>query len=111
MSKATRIWLIAAAALVLAGLIIILGVMIMLHWDWNRLSTAKYETNVSTTTQDFKNISIITDTADIVFLPSEDGRTVVSCHEHTKGKHSVTVNGDTLTVKIVNTKNGTTILV
>lgn len=104
MSKATRIWLIVAAALVLVGLIIIFGVMTMLHWDWNKLSSDKYETNVSHITQDFKNISIMTDTADVAFMPSEDGRTVVSCYEQTKGKHSVTVNGDTLTVKIANTK-------
>ena len=104
MSKATKIWLIIAASLVLLGIIIFTVVMTVLKWDFRKLSTVKYETNTYTVTEDFNDISINTNTADIVFLPSDDGTFKIVAHEDSKEKHSVSVNNGTLTVEPVSTK-------
>ncbi len=104
MSKTTKIWLIIATSLTLIGLIIFGGAMTMMKWDFSKLSTVKYETNLYEITKNFKDISIVTDTAVIEFAPSENGKTSVVCHEEVKAKHSVTVNDGTLTVKLENTK-------
>ncbi len=104
MSKTVRIWLIIAASLVLVGCIIFGGVMTMLKWDFTKLSTVKYETNDYKIDEDYVNISIITDTADIVFIPSENNESSVVCYEHKNAKHSVTVNDGTLVIKLVDTR-------
>lgn len=76
----------------------------MLNWDFFKLSNIKYETNTHEITADFKNISISTDTSEILILPSSDGKCrVISC-EQEKIKHSVTVEGETLTVNRVDTR-------
>ena len=71
MSKIKKMWLITAVSFVLAGGIIFVGVMSILKWDFTKLSTGKYERNDYEIAEKFKNISIITDTADILFVPSE----------------------------------------
>lgn len=100
----TKVWLIIAASLVLVGWIIFGGVMSMFKWDFSKLSTAKYESNYYEINENYKNISIITDTADIVFLPSENLMTLVSCYEQKNTKHSVTVKDGTLVIEVVDTR-------
>ena len=46
MSKASKIWLVVAASLVALGIIIFGVVMSMLEWNFAKLSTVKYETNI-----------------------------------------------------------------
>ena len=104
MSKRTKIWLIIAISLVLTGAIIFTGVMTLLNFDFLKLSTAKYETNNYEISEKYKNVSIVTDTADIDFIPSEDSKTTVICYEQDKVKHSVSVNGETLEIKLVDTR-------
>ena len=104
MSKATKIWLIIATSLVFIGCIIFGGVMTAFQWDFTKLSTVKYETNDYEIKEDYKNISIVTDTADIVFVPSENQKTSVACHEQKNMKHSVTVKDDTLVIEVVDTR-------
>lgn len=104
MSKITKIWLIIAASFVLIGCIIFGGVMTMLKWDFTKLSTDKYETNDYEITEKFKNISIVTDTADIVFLPSENSKTSVSCYEQRNAKHFVAVKDGVLVIEVVDTR-------
>jgi len=101
MSKITKIWLIIAASLVLVGCIIFGGVMTMLKWDFTKLSTGKYETHNYEIDENFNNISIVTDTADIVIVPSENQKTSVVCHEQKNVKHSVTVQSGKLVIEIV----------
>lgn len=100
MSKATKIWLITAGALVFIGILIFGGAMAMLNWDISKLSTGKFETNEHTVVGEYKNIRINTETANIVFLPSEDGKTSVVCYEAQNAKHSVKIEDGTLTVKL-----------
>lgn len=97
------LWLIIAFSLILIGCIVFGGVMMALDWDFSKLATAKNETNKYTISDDFQNISIVTDTADITFIPSEDTQCRVVCYEYEKAKHSATVADSTLSIKISNT--------
>ena len=104
MDKKTVTWLVIATFLLLIGCVIFGGVMAMLKWDFTSLSTIKYETNNYEISENYKNISIITDTADIVFIPSKDEKTSVVCYEQKKVKHSVLVKDETLTMEIKDTR-------
>ena len=104
MSKSTKIWLITAASLIVLGCMIFVGGMIMAKWDFSKLGTEKYETNTSTISEEFKDISINTDTADIKFVLSDDGVCKVVCFEEKNDKHEASVNDDTLTINRVCTK-------
>ena len=104
MRTRTKVWLIIAASFVLVGGIIFVGVMSMLKWDFTKLSTGKYETNDYEITENFKSISIITNTADVVFVPSENQKASVVCHEQKNMKHSVTVQNGELVIEVVDTR-------
>ena len=104
MRTRTKVWLIMAASFVLVGGIIFVGVMSMLKWDFTKLSAVKYETKSYEITENFNNISIITETADVVFVPSENQKTSVVCHEQKNMKHSVTVQNGKLVIEIVDTR-------
>ncbi len=95
----TKIWLIAAAVLTLAGLILFTGALAAADWSFDMLNTTKYETNTHEITDGFENISIETDTADITFLASDDGKCKVVCFEETNLKHTVSVTDGTLVIK------------
>jgi len=96
----TKMWLITAASLVFIGCIIFGGVMMVLKWDFTKLSTVKYETNDREISENYKNVSIITDTGDVVFVLSESSKTSVVCYEQNNVKHSVAVKDDTLTIEV-----------
>lgn len=104
MSRKGKIWLIIAASLILVGCIIFGGVMTVLKWDFTKLSTAKYETNRYEIAEDYKNISVVTDTADIVFAASENNEATVECIEQKNIKHSVAVKDGTLVIESVDTR-------
>ena len=100
----TKIWLITAACLVLVGCIIFAGVMWSLKWDFTKLSTVKYETNSYEIGEAFSGISIKTDTADITFALSNDGKCRVECFEEEKAKHLVAAQNNTLVIKATDNK-------
>lgn len=102
--KKTKIWLMIAALLILIGCVIFGGVMTVLNWDFNKLSTVKYETNNYEINEEYKSISIATDTADIVFVPCESANTSVVCHEQRNLKHSVTIKEDILVIEVIDTR-------
>ena len=81
-------------ALLSAALIIFLLTM-------TSCSAKNYETNTYEVKEAFNKILIKTDTADITFLPSDDGKCKVICYEQEKKYHSVEVNNGTLTVKVI----------
>ena len=99
MKRAAKKWLIAAGALVLAGFLLFVGVMSTLKWDFTKLSTVSYETNTYEIADTFRDISIITDTADISFALSDNGKCTVECREQEHATHSVTVEGDALVIR------------
>ena len=104
MRRATKIWLILAASLVAVGLIMIIAAMTANNWDWSRLDTMKYETNTHEIIENFDSVSINTNTADIIFLPSDDGSCRVVCYEEEKEKHSVNVKDGDLIIECVDTR-------
>ncbi len=102
--KNMRCWLIIATLLILIGCVIFAGVMTMFKWDFTKFQTTKFETNNYQITEDYKNISIIADVADIVFVPSETLKSSVVCYEQKNARHSVKVNNGTLEIEIVDTR-------
>lgn len=99
MRKAAKGWLAAAAVLAAAGLILFAAVMTVCRWDYSRLSTESYETNTHEIREGFSSIRLNTETADLLFVPSEDDTCRVVCYEPENRKHSVSVQGDTLLIE------------
>lgn len=99
-----KIWLVIAAVLVILGLIMFVSVMTVYNWDFTKLSSVKYEQNTYEISEEFEHISIETNTADIVLLPSEDGKCKVNFFEEEKQNHSVTVENGTLVIQVVDTR-------
>lgn len=104
MAGKTKMWLLTAASLVLLGATLFCTAMSMLGWDFTRLSTVRYETNTYELREPFQNISIVSDTADLVFLPSENEVGAVVCYEQENAKHSVTVKDGTLVIAVEDTR-------
>jgi len=103
-SNKTKIWFIIASSLVLVGCVIFVGVMIMLKWDFTKFSLNKFETNKYKMNDSFKDIKIITNTADIEFVYSEVSHSMVVCNEQKNLKHSVMVKNNTLLIEVVDTR-------
>lgn len=104
MKQAEKIWLATAAALILVGAILFVGVMTAHHWDFSALGTDSFETNTIAIEEEFQNISIRSDTADIAFLPSEDGKCRVEFYDQSKEKHTASVQEQTLFLEVTDTR-------
>ena len=95
MSRTAKIWLLCVSI----GCILFGGVMSLLKWDFTKLATQKYETNEYAIAEAYKDVTILSDTADITFLPA--GETRIVCYEHPSVKHTVSVADGTLTIRAV----------
>ena len=104
MRNMTKKWLIAAACLMAAGLILLTGASAASAWDFSRFSTVKYEMNTYAPRGNFDSISIDVDTAKIELVPSDDGKCRVDCYEAEKVKLSAAVENGTLVIKTVDTR-------
>lgn len=104
MKKSTKIWLIVAASLFISGAAIFVGGMSMLKWNFSKLSNIKYETHTYQIEDDFADIYISTDTADVTFKKSETGKCYVECDEAEKLHYSVEVRGNSLEIKLIDTR-------
>ena len=104
MSRRLKIWLIAAASLMVVGGIVFAGVMTVFKWDFTRLSTKSLVTNTHTVTEAFTSISVNTDTAEVEFVPSNGDTCAVVCHEYEKELHSVKVADGTLKIELRDTR-------
>ena len=91
MKRLTKIWLIAAGALIALGLIVFAVVMALSGWDFTKLSDVTLETNTYEISESFTEINIDCKVADISVMPSEDGACRVVCSEDKDAKHSVSV--------------------
>ncbi len=101
MRKNTKILLIVASALFVLGAGICVSVMTILNWDFSKLNTIIYESATHEITEEFSGISIVTDTADIVFLPSEDGQCKVVCYQPETIPYVVEIQDGTLNIRII----------
>ena len=93
-----RITLISLVGLII-GVILLLGGMSLIGFDFANLSTARRETTTHEIPQSFDNISIEVDTADVRFAAATDGKCKIVCHESTNAKHTVSVANGTLSVQ------------
>lgn len=100
----TKVWIIIAVSFILIGGIVFVGAMSMLKWNFNGISTIKYETNTYDVAKEFENISINTDTADVLFVLSNSGKCSVECVEEVRTKHTVSVQENTLSIDITDTR-------
>ena len=105
MGTKTKVWLMIAAFLVLIGCILFAGVMWTLGWDFTKLATVQYETKTYEVSEAFDSISVNTDTADIVFAFSNDGKCKVVCYEEENAKHTVSVEDGTLAVALMDERS------
>ena len=101
MNKTMKSGFLIAISLILIGLVFFVVTMTAVKWDFSTLSTVKYELNLYEINQDFQNISISTDTADIKIVYSTDSKCVVECYQQTKVRHLVELNNGTLKVSAV----------
>ncbi len=97
-----KIWLFIATLLVGIGGIVFTLTMTACSWDFSKLSTQNNIINSYEFSEDFNDISIETDTADITFVSSADGKCKVVCKEFEKETHSVVIENGALTIKAVN---------
>lgn len=104
MSKSSKIWCVTALFLIFTGLLIFAGVMTMLKWDFKKLSTVNYVTNTYDISESFDSILIDTRTSDVKVLKSKDESCSVVCHDQKSIKHSVTVENNTLTIKLTDSR-------
>lgn len=104
MNGTTKYWLLAAAALLLAGGIVFAWAMSGLHWDFSALGTVQYVTNTAEVDERVQNLSIRSGTAEIVFVPSEDGRCRVVFYEPENRRHTASVEDGTLVIQEEDTR-------
>ena len=100
MKKTTKVWLIIGTSLFLAGSILFTIVMSVSNWDFRKISTREYQTKEYFIEENYQNISIEADEADITFLFSEDDKTKVVCYEQTVETYAVTVTNNTLVINV-----------
>lgn len=100
MRSTTKGLLIAAAALVVFGLIVIAGTMYFLHGDLSSLNTEHYETKTYEVKGDFDKIDIDTTVDTVSFELSGDGSCRVVCDESEQEVHTVTVEDNTLKIRM-----------
>ena len=105
MKRSFKICLIIAICAILAGLVIFGIIMSALGWDFTKLSTAKFETNEYEVSEQFNDINVAIDTADVVFAVSNDEKCRVVCYEDIKMPHTVSVESNILTINVVNEKS------
>lgn len=98
MSGKTKVWILAAVSVVLI-VCILGGVTMILNRNSSKLMTAKYDVS-----EEFKDIQITTKTASIEFIPSEDGKTSIICHEPENRKHTVSVKDGVLVITLNDTR-------
>lgn len=104
MDKKTKLWIIIAIILILVGYIIFCWVMNKLNWDFTKLSISVFETNKHEISDNFEDINVITNTADIEFMPSSNSNTLIVCYEQKNVSHSVKVEDNALIIEVNDTR-------
>lgn len=104
MKKSTKILLIVASSLFVAGALIFVGVMNMLKWNFSKLSTVKYETVTYNVENSFSDIYISSDTADIDFVKSDTEKCYVECDETKNLSYSISTKNNTLEIRLTDNR-------
>lgn len=101
MKKSTKIWLIVAAALCGAGILLLGAAWAMVGLGFKPTEMPVYEVNTSELTGEFTRISIVTGTADVILVPTDEDNCRVECRETNKVYHIVSVMEGTLLIEMV----------
>lgn len=104
MRKSIKICLIVAVSLVVVGSLVFVGTLAALRFDFNKVSTRKYQTNTYEISEDFNKISIDVTITEVVLAPSENDKCIIKCFEEEKLKHSAAVENGTLKIKTIDTR-------
>ena len=97
-----KVILLIFAVMIPCGVLIFAGAMSALGWNFGKLSAKNTVENEHKLTEDFNEIEIVTDDADIKLVIAENGESRVVCREHSQAKHSVAVENGKLTVRVQN---------
>ena len=100
MKKSIMISLIVAGALSLFGAGLFAGAMTAVGWDFSILNTYEVVNNTYDVDEPFTNISIDTDTVDIRFAKSSDGKCRVATRDTSNHIYSVAVEDGTLHIRV-----------
>ena len=95
-----KAFMIIGAILTAVGIGLLVWTLAAADLDLSNLSTAKYETSTYPIENEIRNIEIRTNEADILFQPSEDGKTSVVIKEQEKVRHSVSEEDGTLKIDV-----------
>ena len=98
MTDTAKKWLITAISLSVSGIIIFLAVMTAYGFDFSKLDTEEYKTDTYNIEEDFNDIEIENDTADISFVLSESNNCKVVCYGQKYKKSSATVTDGVLKI-------------
>ena len=93
-----KAWITVGIVLMVMGLTVFTVAMVSNGFEFAKLGTVRYETNTHEIKDEFSKISIDISTANIILLPSEDGKCRVECYEEEKIKHTVSVKDGTLSI-------------
>lgn len=99
MDQRTKTWLIMAAALVLVGSLAFVGVMAVNHWEFAVLNDSDYVTVTAEITDSFRDIYIRSDTEEITFLSSDNGKSSVVFYEPENKKCAASVQNGILSIE------------
>lgn len=100
MKKQTGLWKIAARVLAMVGVLLFASLLTACQWEAADLESDSYVTNTYEIREDFTNLSVDVDTADVFLVKSEDGVCRVECYEHEKETHTAAVQGGTLVIRL-----------
>ena len=109
MNKKTKGWLLAAALMMIAGLILFWGVVIATDGGWERPISHEITTQTYDITEAFHHISVETDADDVLltYIPYVDSNDLlyaesmgVTCSESENRSYSVSVENDTLVIRL-----------
>lgn len=99
-----KILFIVAGILIILGIVLFVGALAGNGWDMTQLGTAKLQSNTYSIREDFQSISVRTDTADVVLIPSDDEMCKVECYERENIAHLVAVKNGTLEIAADDTR-------
>ena len=95
----------AALILLVVGALIAVAALFSMKFDFHRLGTRTTVTNTYAPTGEFRDILVSVDTAEVSFLPAEDGKLKVVCVEEKGSEHIVSTLSGKLTIQEVDTRN------
>ncbi len=97
-----QLW--TALLLIAVGAALFVGALAQVNFDFTGLSTHKFQTSTYAHDEAFDSISVCVETAEVIFVPSEDGVCRVVCHEEERLTHSVKTKDGTLWIDTVDTR-------